>query len=63
MQQVSLSKSFRKEITVFFYLARLLLLCTSLYKVYHKFHDFIFFLCFGFYPRKYLHFCLSLSTT
>ena len=31
MQQVSLSKNFRKEITGFFYLARLLSLCTFLY--------------------------------
>ena len=29
--------------TVVFYLARLLLLCTFSYTVYHKFHDFIFF--------------------
>ena len=33
MQQVSLSKNFRKESTVFFYLARLLSLCTFLYTV------------------------------
>ena len=31
MQQVSLSKNFRNESTVFFYLARLLSLCTFLY--------------------------------
>ena len=31
MQQVSHSKNFRKESTVFFYLARLLSLCTFLY--------------------------------
>ena len=33
MQQVSLSKNFRKESSVFFYLARLLSLCTFLYTV------------------------------
>ena len=41
--------------TVFFYLARLLLLCTFSYTVYHKFHDSIFFSIFfdGFLENTY----------
>ena len=53
MQQVSLSKNFRKESSVFFYLARLLSLCTFLYTVSTinfttlSFFD-VFFFCFFF---------------
>ena len=52
MQQVSLSKNFRKESSVFFYLARLLSLCTFLYTVSTinfttlSFFDVFFFLFF-----------------
>ena len=41
--------------TVFFYLARLLLLCTFSHTGYHRFHHFIFFLCFdGFVENSYI---------
>ena len=40
--------------TIFFYLARLLLVCTFLYRVYHNFHDIIFFYVFdGFLENTY----------